>query len=171
MPDKPKFGVYFSHSWRPRDVDLNLLAWSEINSECELLVDAPRRAVGPARPPVSSGFARRHGRPRCGQVFSPPGFGPAPVSAWQGNRRRMVWARGEIIVQTFFGKPGAPARGRFGRPPVPRRPTARTGVAFADRTTGGAPDPARFAAIRCESTSRASSRSRRTESRGAPRAR
>lgn len=41
MPDENRFAVYFSHSWRPRDVDLNLLAWKELAAHCEILVDAP----------------------------------------------------------------------------------------------------------------------------------
>ncbi|MGB8885320.1 MAG: toll/interleukin-1 receptor domain-containing protein [Candidatus Korobacteraceae bacterium] len=39
--DEPRFAVYFSHSWRPRDVDLNLLAWRALAQHCEILVDAP----------------------------------------------------------------------------------------------------------------------------------
>lgn len=49
MPEEAKFAIYFSHSWRPRDVDLNLLAWSEVSDGCELLVDAPEE--GGADPP------------------------------------------------------------------------------------------------------------------------
>lgn len=49
MPDETKFAVYFSHSWRPHDVDLNLLVWSEVCKSCELLVDAPDEAG--ANPP------------------------------------------------------------------------------------------------------------------------
>jgi hypothetical protein len=33
--------MYFSHSWRPRDVDLNLGVWEVLCSNCELLVDVP----------------------------------------------------------------------------------------------------------------------------------
>lgn len=36
-----KLAVYFSQSWRPRDVDLNVRVWNEFSSICELLVDAP----------------------------------------------------------------------------------------------------------------------------------
>jgi len=36
-----KLAVYFSQSWHPRDVDLNLLVWSEFSPTCELLVDEP----------------------------------------------------------------------------------------------------------------------------------
>jgi hypothetical protein len=36
-----KLAVYFSQSWRPRDVDLNVRVWNEISSACELLVDEP----------------------------------------------------------------------------------------------------------------------------------
>jgi hypothetical protein len=36
-----KLSVYFSQSWRPRDVDLNLRVWSEFSPTCELLVDEP----------------------------------------------------------------------------------------------------------------------------------
>ena len=36
-----KLAVYFSQSWRPLDVDLNVRAWSEFSPTCELLVDAP----------------------------------------------------------------------------------------------------------------------------------
>lgn len=49
MPDETKFAVYFSHSWKPHDVDLNLLAWSEVCGACELLVDVPEE--GGADPP------------------------------------------------------------------------------------------------------------------------
>jgi hypothetical protein len=35
------FAAYFSHSWRARDVDLNVEIWSQISSACELLVDLP----------------------------------------------------------------------------------------------------------------------------------
>src|SRR2546423_8107594 len=42
MPDdNDRLAVYLSHSWRPRDVELNLLAWSELEKFCELLVDVP----------------------------------------------------------------------------------------------------------------------------------
>jgi hypothetical protein len=36
-----KLAVYFSQSWRPRDVDLNVRVWSEFSPTCELLVDEP----------------------------------------------------------------------------------------------------------------------------------
>lgn len=35
------FAAYFSHSWRPRDVDLNLEIWNRIGNACDLLVDVP----------------------------------------------------------------------------------------------------------------------------------
>jgi hypothetical protein len=41
MPDESRFAVYFSHSWRPRDVDLNVRVWEELAVDCELLVDEP----------------------------------------------------------------------------------------------------------------------------------
>jgi hypothetical protein len=41
MADDNKFATYCSHSWRPRDVDLNLQVWGELASDCELLVDVP----------------------------------------------------------------------------------------------------------------------------------
>lgn len=41
MADANRFAAYFSHSWRPRDVDLNLQVWQELAVDCELLVDAP----------------------------------------------------------------------------------------------------------------------------------
>jgi hypothetical protein len=37
----PKLAVYFSQSWRPRDVDLNVRVWGEFSPTCELLVDEP----------------------------------------------------------------------------------------------------------------------------------
>jgi len=40
-PSADKFAVYGSHSWRPGDVDLNRLVWSEIAKASELLVDVP----------------------------------------------------------------------------------------------------------------------------------
>ena len=36
-----KFTVYLSHSWRPRDVDLNLWVWERLAERCDLLVDRP----------------------------------------------------------------------------------------------------------------------------------
>jgi hypothetical protein len=47
--DASRFGVYLSHSWRPRDVDLNVQVWTELAGDCELLVDAPETAD--ANPP------------------------------------------------------------------------------------------------------------------------
>ncbi len=41
MGDATRFAVYFSHSWRPRDVDLNLQLWDQLAGRCELLVDIP----------------------------------------------------------------------------------------------------------------------------------
>jgi hypothetical protein len=35
------FATYFSHSWRPRDVDLTVEIWTQISGGCELLVDLP----------------------------------------------------------------------------------------------------------------------------------
>lgn len=43
MPNgEQTFAVYFSHSWRSRDVDLNLVVWRELAGACELLVDLPK---------------------------------------------------------------------------------------------------------------------------------
>jgi len=39
MPET--FATYFSHSWRTRDVDLNVEIWRQISSACKLLVDLP----------------------------------------------------------------------------------------------------------------------------------
>jgi hypothetical protein len=36
-----RFATYISHSWRSRDVDLNLRVWKELADDCELLVDVP----------------------------------------------------------------------------------------------------------------------------------
>lgn len=36
-----KFKVYLSHSWHPRDVDLNLWVWQHLADRCDLLVDKP----------------------------------------------------------------------------------------------------------------------------------
>ena len=44
-----KLAVYFSQSWRARDVDLNVRVWSEFSPICELLVDEPQDAS--ANPP------------------------------------------------------------------------------------------------------------------------
>jgi hypothetical protein len=44
-----RLAVYFSQSWRPRDVDLNLQIWNELASSCELLVDEPENST--AEPP------------------------------------------------------------------------------------------------------------------------
>jgi hypothetical protein len=41
MGDATRFAVYSSHSWRPRDVDLNLQVWEQLAGACELLVDMP----------------------------------------------------------------------------------------------------------------------------------
>jgi hypothetical protein len=43
------FAAYFSHSWRARDVDLNVEVWNQISSGCRLLVDLP--AVSESDPP------------------------------------------------------------------------------------------------------------------------
>jgi hypothetical protein len=34
-----KYSAYFSHSWRPQEVDLNQEAWRAMSAECNLLVD------------------------------------------------------------------------------------------------------------------------------------
>jgi len=39
MPEK--FAVYFSHSWDPEHVDLNLFIWEQIHERCKLLIDLP----------------------------------------------------------------------------------------------------------------------------------
>lgn len=39
--DKSRFAIYISHSWRPRDVELNLRVWGELGESFELLVDVP----------------------------------------------------------------------------------------------------------------------------------
>src|SRR3954451_22245419 len=44
-----KLAVYFSQSWRPRDVDLNVRVWNEFSPYCELLVDDPEDSS--AEPP------------------------------------------------------------------------------------------------------------------------
>lgn len=41
MAGPSRFAVYFSHSWRPRDVELNLQVWEELAADCTLLVDVP----------------------------------------------------------------------------------------------------------------------------------
>jgi hypothetical protein len=43
MADNNRFAVYFSHSWRPRDVDVNLRVLEDLAAECELLVDVPEQ--------------------------------------------------------------------------------------------------------------------------------
>jgi TIR domain len=43
MADGGRFAIYISHSWRPRDVDLNLQVWHELKDDCELLVDVPEQ--------------------------------------------------------------------------------------------------------------------------------
>lgn len=48
MVDK-RFSVYFSHSWRPTDVDLNLYLWKVLAPVCELLAD--RHVDSGALPP------------------------------------------------------------------------------------------------------------------------
>src|SRR4051794_40120415 len=44
-----RLSVYFSQSWRPLDVDLNVQVWSELAPTHELLVDEPEDAS--AEPP------------------------------------------------------------------------------------------------------------------------
>ena len=41
MADKDAFALYFSHSWRPRDVDLNVSVWKALCGQCQMLVDVP----------------------------------------------------------------------------------------------------------------------------------
>ena len=41
MADKDSFALYFSHSWRPRDVDLNVSVWKALCGQCQMLVDVP----------------------------------------------------------------------------------------------------------------------------------
>lgn len=36
-----KFNLYFSHSWHPQDVDLNLMVWKHVSPRCNLLIDVP----------------------------------------------------------------------------------------------------------------------------------
>lgn len=36
-----RLGIYMSHSWKSRDVDLNVRVWEEFAPDCELLVDKP----------------------------------------------------------------------------------------------------------------------------------
>jgi hypothetical protein len=49
MAEGNRFAIYISHSWRPRDVELNLQIWQELADDCELLVDVPEQPG--ARPP------------------------------------------------------------------------------------------------------------------------
>jgi TIR domain-containing protein len=44
------FALYFSHSWKPNDVDLNLRVWEAMRSQCDMLVDKPDE-TGPTPPP------------------------------------------------------------------------------------------------------------------------
>lgn len=44
---KNKYSVYFSHSWRPEDVDLNLNIWEVIHEHCTLMVDEDLTAEPP----------------------------------------------------------------------------------------------------------------------------
>lgn len=41
--DRQPFSIYFSHSWRPADVELNLQVWRELDHHSELLVDVPEQ--------------------------------------------------------------------------------------------------------------------------------
>ena len=43
MAEDKRFALYISHSWRPRDVELNLQVWQELADSCELLVDVPEQ--------------------------------------------------------------------------------------------------------------------------------
>ncbi|HXB72461.1 MAG TPA: hypothetical protein VNY05_29760 [Candidatus Acidoferrales bacterium] len=40
-----KFTVYLSHSWQPRDVELNVWVWEHLAERCDLLVDKPDSQV------------------------------------------------------------------------------------------------------------------------------
>ena len=43
MGNGSRLAIYISHSWRPRDVELNLQVWQELADDCELLVDVPEQ--------------------------------------------------------------------------------------------------------------------------------
>lgn len=43
MAGQSRFAVYLSHSWHPRDVELNLQVWEELAADCTLLVDVPEK--------------------------------------------------------------------------------------------------------------------------------
>jgi len=47
MDPEKKYSVYFSHSWRPQDVDLNQAAWDAMCPDCNLLVDEDTVAEPP----------------------------------------------------------------------------------------------------------------------------
>jgi hypothetical protein len=47
QPEKPRYSVYFSHSWRPEHVDLNQMVWKEIAADCNLLVDEDKTPEPP----------------------------------------------------------------------------------------------------------------------------
>jgi len=51
MADESRFAVYFSHSWHPRDVELNVQIWTELAPDCALLVDRPEVAGAGTKPP------------------------------------------------------------------------------------------------------------------------
>lgn len=39
--ESARFATYLSHSWRPRDVEVNLAVWQTIADHCEMVVDVP----------------------------------------------------------------------------------------------------------------------------------
>lgn len=43
--------AYFSHSWKPDDLPLNLALWERISKHCRLLIDQPMQEMGDASPP------------------------------------------------------------------------------------------------------------------------
>lgn len=47
-----KFNLYFSHSWHPQDVDLNLKVWGHVEPRCNLLIDVPTPPKPGEDPPL-----------------------------------------------------------------------------------------------------------------------
>ena len=45
--NRPQYVLYFSHSWRPEHVDLNLAFWDHLWADCLLLADENREAEPP----------------------------------------------------------------------------------------------------------------------------
>jgi hypothetical protein len=51
MKSDHRLSTYFSHSWNPSHLPLNLALWEQLAQKCDLLIDRPVRELGDAAPP------------------------------------------------------------------------------------------------------------------------